>query len=57
MTRKILIAALVVAGAVATAAPAMAEDDGSHVCVAATRDRNNPGPSVICAWVPVNKAG
>ena len=57
MTRKILIATLIVAGTVATAAPAMAEDDGSYVCVKATRDRTNPGPSIICVWVPVNKAG
>lgn len=57
MTRTTLIAALIVAGSLATAVPALAEDDGSHVCVAATRDRNNPGPSVVCVWVPVGKTG
>ncbi len=54
MTPKRFVVALAVAGAVlGSAAPALAQDDGSKVCVVATHDRNNPGPSALCVWVPV----
>jgi hypothetical protein len=52
MTRKILIAGLLISGAVAGASPAMAQDHDGHLCVAATQDKNNPGDSVICVWLP-----
>ena len=53
MTRKILFAGLLVAG-VLGASPAMANDKDGHLCVAATHDKNNPGQSVICVWLPGN---
>ena len=52
MTRKILFTGLLVAGVLAGGAPAMASDTQGHLCVAATNDKNNPGQSVICAWLP-----
>ena len=55
--RRIIVGLVLVAAAVGTAAPAMAEDDGSKVCVMMTNDRNNPGESPLCVWVPINKAG
>jgi hypothetical protein len=57
MTRKILFAGLLVAGVLASGAPAMAGQDDGHLCVAATHDKNNPGPSVICVWLPGDAAG
>jgi hypothetical protein len=52
MTRTTLLAGLIVAGVLATGAPALASTGDSHLCVAATDDKNNPGPSVICVWLP-----
>ena len=52
MTRKLILAGLLVAGALAGATPAMAQDTQGHLCVAATDDKNNPGDSVICVWLP-----
>ena len=51
MTRKTLFAGIVVAGVIAGSAPALASPD-SHLCLAATHDKNNPGPSVVCVWLP-----
>jgi hypothetical protein len=50
MTRKILLAGIIVAGVLAGASPASAAP--GHLCVAATHDKNHPGPSVICVWIP-----
>jgi hypothetical protein len=52
MTRKILFAGLVVAGLFVGTVPAMATETQGHLCVAATDDKNNPGDSVICVWLP-----
>ena len=57
MTRRRILIGLVVAGAVAgSAGPALAGDSGTRVCVIATNDRNNPGPSPLCVWLPVDGA-
>ena len=56
MTRKTLFAGIVVAGVLAGSAPALAAPD-SHLCLAATQDKNNPGPSVVCVWLPGAPAG
>jgi hypothetical protein len=52
MTRKILVVGILGAGLLAGAAPALAAEGDGHLCIAATRDKNNPGPSVICVWLP-----
>ena len=52
MTRKILFAGLLVAGVLAGASPALANGQDGHLCVAATNDKNNPGNSVVCVWLP-----
>ena len=52
MTRKFLFAGLVVAGMLAGSAPALATETQGHLCVAATDDREHPGESVICVWLP-----
>lgn len=58
MNRRRILIGLVLAGAIGgTAAPALAGDSGTRVCVIATNDRNNPGPSPLCVWVPVDGAG
>ena len=56
MTRARLAVCLAAFGFVAaTAAPALAEDGQSRVCIILTNDRNNPGSSPLCVWVPVEK--
>ena len=58
MSRRRILLGLAVLGVVAgTAAPALAEDGTSRVCIMATNDRNNPGQSPLCVWVPIDKAG
>jgi hypothetical protein len=52
MSRRTIVAGILTAGVLATAAPALAGGNDGHLCVAATRDKNNPGPSVICVWTP-----
>ena len=55
MTRKRVLLALAVVGVLgSTAAPALAEDGYTRVCVGATNDPNNRGFAPICAWVPVD---
>jgi hypothetical protein len=58
MTRRRLLIAVALVGAIGgSAAPALAnEGDNSRICINATHDKNNPGPAVICVWVPVDKA-
>jgi hypothetical protein len=52
MTRKTMFVGIIVAGVIAGgAAPALAQPDG-HLCVAATHDREHPGPGVVCVWTP-----
>lgn len=54
MTRRLVVLTLTIAAALAgLAAPALADDDGTRVCVILSNDRNNPGPSPLCVWVPV----
>ena len=36
----------------ATAAPALADDGSTRVCVNATNDHNNPGKAPLCVWLP-----
>ena len=58
MTRARLTLGLVAVGLLAaTAAPALADDGQTRVCVILTNDRNNPGPAALCAWVPDPAAG
>jgi hypothetical protein len=57
VTRARLAICLVALGVVAgTAAPALADDGSTRVCLMLTHDRNNPGPPSLCVWVPVDKA-
>jgi hypothetical protein len=57
MSRRRILLGLAVVGVLAgSAAPALAEDGTSRVCVIATNDRNNPGQSPLCVWVPIDKA-
>ena len=54
MSRRRLLIALALVGVTAgTVAPALADDGYTRVCVIATHDRNNPGSSPVCVWVPV----
>lgn len=55
MTRKTLFAGLVVAGVLAGGAPALAQQPDGHLCIAATHDKDHPGPSVACIWLPGDK--
>lgn len=50
MMRRVLLGTLLTVGLLAGAAPALAGD--GHLCLAATGDKNNPGPSVLCIWTP-----
>jgi hypothetical protein len=57
MSRRRILLGLTVLGVMAgTAAPALAEDGTTRVCIMLTNDRNNPGQSPLCVWVPVDKA-
>jgi hypothetical protein len=40
----------------ATAAPALADDGYTKICVNATNDHNNPGKAPICVWLPGDMA-
>jgi hypothetical protein len=55
MSRSSLIA-LAIAGTVigGAAAPALAAPD-THVCLIATHDKTNPGPSALCVVIPVDQ--
>ena len=54
MTRVRLALGLAAFGVLAaTAAPALADDGYTKVCLVATNDRNNPGQSPLCVWVPI----
>lgn len=57
MNRRRLLIGLVAAGILAgSAAPALAGDGSTRVCVNATHDRNNPGPAPLCVWIPGDRA-
>lgn len=54
MTRVRLALCLAAFGVLtATAAPALAQDGSTRVCVNATHDKNNPGSAPLCVWVPI----
>jgi len=54
MNRARLVGLLLLAGVlVGTAAPAMAEDGSTRVCLLATNDRDNAGPPALCVFAPV----
>ena len=54
MSRRRILIDLALVGVVAgTAAPALAKDGSTRVCVVATNDHNNPGPAPVCVWVPI----
>jgi hypothetical protein len=54
MSRRRILIGLALAGVVAgTAAPALADDGSTRVCIIATHDHNNPAPSPLCVWVPI----
>ena len=56
MTRRRILLGIALLGVVGgTAAPALADDGGTKVCIVATHDRNNPGPAPLCVWIPVEK--
>ncbi|MCU1591916.1 MAG: hypothetical protein JWP11_3172 [Frankiales bacterium] len=58
MTRVRLAVCLAALGVLAaTAAPALADDGSTRVCLMAVHDKNNPGPPTVCVWVPVDVAG
>ena len=58
MSRRRILLGLAFLGVMAgTAAPALAEDGHSRVCIMATNDRNHPGQSPLCVWLPVDKGG
>lgn len=51
--RRILLALTVVAVVGGAAAPALAtEETNSRVCINATHDKNDPGPAILCVWLP-----
>ena len=57
MTRARLAVCLAALGVLAaTAAPALADDGSTRVCLMATHDKNNPGPPTLCVWVPIEAA-
>jgi hypothetical protein len=57
MTRRRVLVALMFAGMLGGAAsPALADDQGSRVCVNATHDKNNPGPAIFCVRLPVDRS-
>jgi hypothetical protein len=57
MSARRIVLALSLVGVVAgAAAPALADDGSTRVCLNATHDKNNPGPAAVCVWVPVDKA-
>lgn len=55
MNRARLLVILLLTGAFVgtAAAPALAGDGSTQVCVLATNDRNNAGPPAFCVFVPV----
>jgi hypothetical protein len=53
--RRILLGVALLGVVAGTAAPALADDGGTKVCVVATHDRNNPGPAPLCVWIPIEK--
>ena len=56
MTRRRILLGVAMLGVVAgTAAPALADDGRTTVCLVATHDRNNPGTEPVCVWIPVEK--
>jgi hypothetical protein len=58
MSRRRILLGLAFLGVMAgTAAPALAEDGTSRVCIMATNDRNHPGQSPLCVWLPIDKDG
>jgi hypothetical protein len=58
MTRVRIAVCLAAFGVLAaTAAPALADDGSTRVCVNATNDKNHPGKAPICVWVPVDFNG
>lgn len=55
MSRRRLAACLVFVGVISgTAAPALATEKGTYVCVMATHDKDHPGEPTFCVWVPVD---
>ncbi|MCA1711693.1 MAG: hypothetical protein LC789_08705 [Actinobacteria bacterium] len=54
--RRILLGAALLGVLAGTAAPALAEDGRTTVCLVTTNDRNNPGAEPVCVWVPVEKS-
>ena len=53
MTRVRLAVCLAALGLVAgTAAPALADDGSTRICINATNDKNNPGKAPLCVWIP-----
>ena len=56
MTRVRLALCLAAFGVLtAAAAPALAEDGSTRICVNATNDKENPGKAPICVWVPLDR--
>ena len=56
MTRVRLALCLAAFGVLAaTAAPALADDGSSRICVNATNDKDRPGNAPICVWVPLDR--
>ena len=54
MSRARLVALLLLVGVLfGTAAPALADDGSTRVCLLATNDRNNAGPPALCVFAPV----
>jgi hypothetical protein len=51
--RRILFGLALVGVMAGTIAPALADDGYTRICVMATNDRNNPGQSPLCVWVPI----
>lgn len=55
--RRVLLVLAAIGVLCGTAAPALADDGSTRVCVNATHDRNNPGPAPLCVWIPGDLAG
>ena len=54
MSRKRILIGLALVGVIGgTVAPALADDGYTRICIIATNDRNNPGQSPVCVWVPI----
>lgn len=54
MSRTRIVGLLLLGGVLlGTAAPALASDGSTRVCLLATNDRENAGPPALCVFAPV----